>query len=187
MIPMICRHERLPHTFVLRTEQWIDAPREQVFEFFADAFQLEAITPPWLHFHVLTPRPIPMAPGALIDYRLRLRGIPIRWRTEIDVWEPPVRFVDRQLKGPYALWEHEHTFEDHGERTLMRDEVAYRLPFARVLGPIAQWLMVRRDLEQIFRYRAEVIARYFAPDNSVGQGTERAAIANVTHAPGSVE
>ena len=134
-------------------------PRERAFEFFGDAFQLEAITPPWLRFHVLTPRPIEMRAGTLIDYRLRLHGIPVKWRTEISVWEPPIRFVDRQISGPYAVWIHEHTFEEQDGGTLVRDRVTYRIPYGRMIGGLANRILVKRDLENIFRFRQDALAR----------------------------
>jgi ligand-binding SRPBCC domain-containing protein len=135
---------------------------DDVFAFYADARNLEAITPPWLGFRVTTPGEIVMAPGALIEYRLKLHGIPVRWRTRIDVWEPGVRFVDRQLSGPYALWHHTHTFEPDGDGgTLMRDRVRYRLPFG-VLGAVAHLALVRRDLERIFDYRRDAVGSILA-------------------------
>src|SRR5262245_17976075 len=96
---------------LLTREQWLPYPAEAIFAFFADAPNLDDLTPPWLRFRFLTPRPIPMGVGTLIDYRLTWRRLPIRWRTAIAVWDPPVRFVDRQVRGPSALWVHEHTFE----------------------------------------------------------------------------
>jgi hypothetical protein len=144
------------HTLV--REQRLPGTPEELFPFFGEAANLEAITPPWLRFRIVTPRPIEMREGALIEYRLRLRGIPIRWRTRIDVWEPGVRFVDRQLSGPYALWHHTHEFEPAGDRhTLMRDTVRYALPLGP-LGDVAHRLLVRRDLARIFDFRAEAIA-----------------------------
>lgn len=141
----------------LEREQLLDMPREQAFEFFADAANLEAITPPWLGFRIVTPRPIEMRPGALIEYRLRLHAIPIRWRTRIEVWEPPLRFIDAQLSGPYAIWHHTHEFEAAGEATLMRDRVRYRIGFGP-LGELARRALVERDLAKIFDYRRERIA-----------------------------
>src|ERR1700761_1668298 len=102
-MPSITPHETLRGTYVLRDELWLPRPIDEVFGFFSDAYRLEMITPPWLHFHVQTPKPILMSPGRLIDYKLRLHGIPLRWRTEISEWQPPYRFVDRQLRGPYRL------------------------------------------------------------------------------------
>lgn len=141
----------------LERRQRIPRSPDETFEFFADAMNLEAITPPWLGFQVTTPKPIDMGVGTLIEYRLRLRGLPIRWRTRIEVWQPGRRFVDVQLKGPYRLWHHTHTFESDGDGTLMRDLVRYALP----LGPLgaAGRLLVRRDLDRIFDFRREEVAR----------------------------
>lgn len=125
---------------------------------------LQQITPPWLRFRVLTQPPIVMAEGALIDYRLSLHGLPIRWRTEITAWQPPARFVDRQLSGPYREWHHEHTFEEHDGGTLMRDEVRYRVPG----GTIVDRLLVRPDLERIFDYRQERMLELFGSPSGEG-------------------
>ena len=136
-------------TYLIEREQWIDRPIEEVFAFFSDAANLEAITPPWLRFSVTTPAPIAMHAGARIEYRLRWRGIPLRWTTLIETREPPDRFIDTQLRGPYRLWHHTHTFEAVDGGTRMRDLVRYRLPFGP-LGTIAHVLGVRRDLEAVF-------------------------------------
>lgn len=144
------------HKLVRR--QRLHVPLERAFDFFARARNLETITPPWLGFGMLTPEPIEMCEGALIDYRLRLHGVPVRWRTRIEAWEPPRRFVDRQLRGPYALWEHTHTFEPDGtEAVVMEDRVRYALPFGP-LGRVAHVAFVRRDLQRIFDYRASIVA-----------------------------
>jgi ligand-binding SRPBCC domain-containing protein len=139
----------------LRREQALDADLETVFAFFADPLNLEAITPPLLGFAVVTPAPIAMGVGTFIQYRLRLHGVPLRWDTLIQAWEPPRRFVDVQVRGPYRLWHHTHelTALDDG-RTLMRDTVRYDLGFG-ALGALAHRAIVRRDLEAIFAYRAE--------------------------------
>jgi ligand-binding SRPBCC domain-containing protein len=142
---------------LLEREQRIGLPRERVFEFFGDALNLEAITPPWLGFEVTTPRPIAVGPGARIDYRLRLHGVPVRWQTRIEAWEPPIRFVDVQVSGPYSLWEHTHEFEDEGGATLIRDRVRYSLPLGP-LGELAHRAIVRRDLARIFDHRRETVA-----------------------------
>jgi ligand-binding SRPBCC domain-containing protein len=146
---------------ILVREQLLAAPPDEVFPFFGDARNLEAITPPWLGFRVVTPEPIEMGPGTLIEYRLELHAVPIRWRTTIAVWEPPRRFVDVQLSGPYAMWHHTHDFEPApGGGTLMRDTVRYALPFGP-LGAIAHRLLVRRDLARIFDFRQAEVDRYF--------------------------
>jgi ligand-binding SRPBCC domain-containing protein len=144
---------------VLRREQRLPGAPGEVFGFFADAGNLEAITPPWLGFSIVTPRPIAMAPGALIEYRLRLHRLPISWLTQISVWEPGERFVDVQLRGPYALWHHTHEFAPDGARgTVMRDTVRYALPFGP-LGEIARRALVARDLERIFDFRRAEVER----------------------------
>jgi ligand-binding SRPBCC domain-containing protein len=145
---------------VLEREQRIAAGRSEVFAFFADAFNLEALTPPWLGFEVLTKRPIEMRAGALIGYRMQLHRVPVRWLTRIERWEPETAFVDRQLRGPYRLWHHVHTFSDCVEGTSMRDRVSYALPLG-VLGAAAHAAFVRRDLARIFDYRRESVARVF--------------------------
>lgn len=136
-------------SFVLTTSLWVPQKRHDVFELFADAFQLKNLTPPWLGFRVLTPAPIEMRKGCLIDYQLRLHGLPIRWRTEITQWEPPFRFEDSQIRGPYSLWVHTHTFEERDGGTLVRDRVAYRVPG----GSLVNRLFVQGDLRRIFQYR----------------------------------
>ena len=140
---------------MLERAQIVPAPPGDVFPFFADAFNLEAITPPLLRFAVVTPAPITMGVGAFIQYRLRVHGVPVRWDTLIQAWEPPRRFVDVQVRGPYRLWNHTHELSalDDG-RTLMRDTVRYALGFG-ALGALAHRLIVRRDLEAIFAYRAQ--------------------------------
>jgi ligand-binding SRPBCC domain-containing protein len=146
---------------VLRREQRLPGPPEAVFPFFADAGNLEAITPAWLGFRIVTPRPIEMRVGALIEYRLRLHGVPVSWLTRIEEWDPDParpRFVDAQLTGPYRLWHHTHEFEPDGlGGTVMRDTVRYALPFGP-LGEVARRLFVARDLEAIFDHRERSVA-----------------------------
>lgn len=146
---------------VLRMTQTLPLPPEELFPFFADAFNLQRITPPFLKFRVLTPGPIDMKVGALIEYQIRLHGIPIRWRTEITGWDPPTSFRDEQRKGPYKLWRHTHTFtptDDGG--TLCEDRVDYAVP-GGPLSPLVERLFVRGDVLKIFRYRAEQLDAIF--------------------------
>ncbi|MFZ4985826.1 MAG: SRPBCC family protein [Blastocatellia bacterium] len=146
-------------TFVLERHQIINRTSSETFDFFSDAFNLERITPPFLRFRIVTTPPIQMEKGRLIDYQLALFGVPFRWRTVIEEWSPETHFVDRQLKGPYRLWHHTHTFEELGpHRILMKDVVRYRIPFGPI-GRLAQWLFVGRMLRLIFDYRATATAR----------------------------
>lgn len=155
------------HVHTLRRRQILDGTPAEVFPFFADAHNLEAITPPLLRFRVITPSPIPMAVGTLIEYRLRIHGLPIRWQTLIQDWTPDPthpRFVDTQLRGPYALWHHTHEFEPVGDdRTAMTDTVRYAIGFGP-LGDVAHRLFVRRDVEAIFDHRARVVPELMARD-----------------------
>ena len=144
-------------TFELTREVLLPRPLAEVFPFFADARNLERLTPPWLRFEVLTPGRIEMRRGTTIDYRLRLRGVPVRWRSEITAWEPPVRFVDEQRRGPYRLWVHEHRFEERAGGTLAGDHVRYAVPGGRLVDR----LVVRRDLDRIFEYRRDVLREIF--------------------------
>lgn len=143
--------------FTLTTKQWLPRPLPEVFAFFADAGNLDALTPGWLRFEILTPRPIAMKVGALIDYRLRLRGLPIRWQSAITDWSPPHRFVDEQRRGPYRLWHHTHTFAEVDGGTAVRDIVRYDVSG----GALVNALFVRRDLEKIFTYRQQQLAELF--------------------------
>jgi ligand-binding SRPBCC domain-containing protein len=147
----------------LQREQLLPGTPHEVFPFFADARNLEAITPPLLRFRVLTPEPLEMRVGTHIQYRLRLRGVPVSWHTTIQAWEPPHRFVDVQLRGPYALWHHTHTFAPApgGDGTVMRDVVRYAIGFGP-FGELAHRFLVRRDLAAIFDFRAEAIPRLLA-------------------------
>lgn len=143
---------------VLHSRQWVPAPREECFAFFSDAANLEALTPPFLKFRILTPLPIEMRAGALIEYRLSLLGVPMPWLTRIEDWRPGQGFTDVQLRGPYARWVHRHTFSPADEGTWVRDEVEYALPLAPLSGPV-QALFVRPRLREIFAYRQQAIAR----------------------------
>jgi ligand-binding SRPBCC domain-containing protein len=145
----------------LTTWLWLPEPRERLFDFFADAHNLERITPPFLRFRVLNTSPIAMGPGALIDYKLRLHGLPITWRTEIAAWEPPARFCDTQLRGPYREWIHTHTFDEHDGGTMVRDAVRYRLPGPFFASRIVNALMVAPDTKKIFEFRHEALCEAF--------------------------
>jgi len=139
------------------TEVVVPASLEDTFTFFSDAANLERLTPPWLEFRILTPLPVVMREGAVIEYRIVLHGIPIPWRTRIDVWEPGVRFVDRQLAGPYRWWRHEHRFEPVAGGTRIVDRVEFL--------PRMAWLtrrFVRRDVERIFEYRCLALPGFFS-------------------------
>ena len=136
----------------------VPASLEETFAFFADAANLQRLTPPWLRFSILTPLPVEMRVGTVVDYRIWLRGLPIPWRTRIDVWEPGVCFVDRQILGPYLWWRHEHRFEGVSGGTRVVDEVEFRPRAMALTGRFVQ-----RDVERIFRYRAEALQRVFQP------------------------
>jgi ligand-binding SRPBCC domain-containing protein len=143
--------------YQLLTEFWTPRPLDEVFPFFADAFNLQILTPEFLNFRVVTPAPIEMHVGTTIDYQIRLHGIPIGWKSLISAWEPPFRFVDEQVRGPYKFWHHEHTFEVRDGGTLIRDDVHYGVPG----GWLAHTLLVRRDLAAIFKYRSEKMQAQF--------------------------
>ena len=143
--------------FTFNAELWLPQPIDKVFPFFGEARNLEMLTPPWVKFKVLTPEPIAMRMGMLIDYRIKVHGLPIHWQTEIIEWNPPHRFVDVQLSGPYTLWHHTHTFIERDGGTLCRDEVRYR-PRG---GALINALFVRRDVERIFDYRQKRLREIF--------------------------
>jgi len=142
-------------------EQRIPARLPEVFSFFSEAHNLDRITPPWLHFKVLNQTDRELKAGTLIDYELAWHGIPMRWTSLIEEWRPPIKFVDVQLKGPYRLWHHTHSFEACDDGTLIRDTVQYAVPLG-VLGDLFGGWMVRQDVERIFDYRAKQIPAMFA-------------------------
>ena len=137
--------------FILERSTVVPYSMERVFDFFSRAENLESLTPPWLSFRILTSRPIHMCEGALVDYRLSLRGLPLKWRSEITVWDPPYRFVDEQRRGPYRMWVHEHRFEEAEGGTRVVDHVIY----AVLGGSLVRRLFVLPDLNRIFDYRQE--------------------------------
>jgi ligand-binding SRPBCC domain-containing protein len=145
---------RLQRVHTLHRELWVPQSLSVVFEFFSRAENLQRITPPWMEFRILTPLPIAMKQGATIAYALRVRGISLRWFTEIERWNPPYEFVDVQAKGPYKLWRHTHRFSDVAGGTSLVDHVDYELPFG-ALGRAVHRLQVARDLSRIFDYRAQ--------------------------------
>jgi len=161
--------------YELRRVQRLPLPPERVFDFFADARNLEAITPPSLKFHIITDGPIEIRSGTIIDYRLRLSGIPFRWQSVIEDYDPPRQFVDRQIRGPYASWHHTHSFApvtgDGGEVTAtdMTDLVRYRMPLGP-LGMLVHGLFVRRQLNAIFDFRKKKIVELIVPAVLAGDG-----------------
>ena len=143
-----------------QSELWLPPPPADLFPFFADAANLEALTPSWLNFKIVTPTPIPMREGTLIDYHLRVRGVPLRWRTRINVWQPPQRFVDEQIRGPYRRWVHLHGFREVPGGVEVSDRVEYALPFGP-LGDLVHALVVRRQLNAIFAFRRRAMEEMF--------------------------
>lgn len=150
----------------LEAAQWLPCTQLEMFEFFSDAFQLENLTPSWLHFEVLTPRPIIINAGTLIDYKLCIKGVPLRWQSRIAVWEPPYRFVDEQIRGPYRFWRHEHLLEPVAEGTLCKDIVDFKAPCDRLAS-----LLVRADLIKIFGFRQRRLRELFAGTQSAAESS----------------
>ena len=157
-------HPKHGNVWRVRATQVLDHPIESVFPFFADAHNLEKLTPTFLKFNVLTPKPIDMHDGTEIRYKLKVRGLPIRWKTTILDWDPPHKFIDTQDSGPYQLWHHTHTFEpiDNNTKTLCKDEVLYK-PKGWILTPLINRFFVERDVKQIFEYRFTKLAELFPP------------------------
>ena len=143
--------------FQIRQEQLLRYPREQVFQFFASAENLNLLTPPWVGFTLLSPLPIEMAVGAIIEYRIRLRSIPVTWRSEITEWQPPFAFCDEQRRGPYRFWIHRHTFEERTDGTLVTDHVDYGVPG----GALVNRIFVAGELRRIFAYRKARLTEIF--------------------------
>ncbi len=147
------------HTYRLEREQWLPKAVDEVYSFFSRPENLQVITPRWIDFRMVE-TPEALAAGSLIRYRLGWRGLPIRWTTEISEWNPPHGFVDRGISGPYPPWNHEHWFVAHDGGTTMRDRVTYALPFGWA-GRVAHWVVVKRDLETMFDFRAEAMRQLF--------------------------
>ena len=145
-------------TYELKTELWLPRRRDEVFQFFADPANLEQLTPGWLRIEMISKEPPAMREGIRLDYRLRVHGVRVRWQSEIIAWNPPHYFTDRQTRGPYKLWVHEHTFVERDGGTLVRDNVQYSVPG----GALVQRFLVAPDLDQIFRYRHEVLKESFS-------------------------
>jgi ligand-binding SRPBCC domain-containing protein len=140
----------------LHAETWVSQPRAEVFPFFADAANLQRLTPDWLHFSIRTPQPIAMREGARIEYRISLRGIPMTWVTDIAAYRPPDMFIDEQRRGPYRTWIHTHRFVDRDNGTLLVDDVEFDMIGARIVGPF-----IARDLRRIFTHRHEALLAHF--------------------------
>lgn len=143
--------------YLLEASMVVPRPLDEVWPFFSDAANLEQLTPPWLSFRIITPQPIDMHVGTLIDYQLKVHGIALKWRTRIAEWQPPHMFVDEQLKGPYRLWHHTHTFEPVEGGTRCTDRVAYKPPFA-----MFSHALVKRDIQTIFEFRQQKLDKIFA-------------------------
>lgn len=165
-VPTISRDGAM---YVLEAEHIVTGSPHEVFPFFSDAANLARLTPASFNFTVLTPMPIPMQAGTVIDYRIRVRGIPLRWQTLITAWDPPHRFVDEQTRGPYRTWIHEHHFEAHEQGTLMRDRVRFLARGPRPFNHLLHKLVVNRDVQGVFAYRSSVI------DDALAQWRQEAA------------
>jgi ligand-binding SRPBCC domain-containing protein len=145
------------HVRSFQSQLWLPQSRDEVFAFFSDAENLDVITPPWLHFRTVTPGSDEMRIGMTMDHRLRLHGFPLTWRSQITVWDPPARFVDEQIRGPYRLWIHEHRFEEQNGGTLVHDHVRYAVVFDFLIHK----LFIRPDIERIFAYREQKLSEIF--------------------------
>jgi ligand-binding SRPBCC domain-containing protein len=153
------------------TELWLPRPASDLFAFLSDASNLDSLTPPWLRIRILTPGPIAMGPGTLIDYELRLHGLPLRWRTEITGWEPPHRFTERQARGPFSSWEQEHHFAARGGGTLVQERIEYRV----LGGALIDGLLVAPEMARIYSFRAVCLEKLFGRDAGSSDGHERGA------------
>ncbi len=148
-------------TYHMETQTLLNKSLEEAFPFFANAENLNKVTPKWLKFGILTPLPIEMKVGTIVEYRLRLHGAVIRWRSEITEWDPPHKFTDVQIKGPYRFWKHEHFFTAESNRTKMIDRVEYAIS-GWLFAPLVHFLFVKRDLKKIFKYRERRFLEIFS-------------------------
>lgn len=160
MSAMTARRRTSRTPWVKHWQMFLPQPIDVVFDFFSNAENLEAITPPWLNFRIVTPTPIDIRQGTIIDYRLKVRGLPVKWQTLISDWHPPYRFTDQALRSPYRTWIHEHTFEPHEGGTICRDKVTYDIPGGPLRPLVHQWF-VEKDVNRIFQYRAEQLHERF--------------------------
>jgi ligand-binding SRPBCC domain-containing protein len=151
----------MSRTYIFEQETIIGNPLNEVFQFFSNAENLAKITPDNLKFQIKSPLPIKMEAGTLIDYQIKIYNIPFHWRTKITVWDPPVRFVDVQLTGPYKMWIHEHSFEELGGSTKMSDKIQYQVP-GGLFAPLVHRLRVKKDVENIFKFREKIIKQIFS-------------------------
>lgn len=157
--------------YELSVSHQVNAPLEKVFNFFSKPENLSKITPAKMGFNVLTPLPIKMERGALIDYTIKVVVLPLRWRTLITTYEPPNKFVDEQLKGPYSFWHHTHTFESVDNGVLIKDVIKYAIPMG-IFGRILHYIWIKNDLKRVFDYRKEVIDKIFSNDEVLEKSKE---------------
>jgi ligand-binding SRPBCC domain-containing protein len=155
----------VPADYLFEKELRITASLEEVFAFFSKAENLGTITPAFVGFAILSPVPIEMRIGTIIDNRIRVFGIPLRWKSKITAWDPPLHFADEQLKGPYRKWLHDHTFHVEGEYVVMNDRVQYQVP-GGIIAPLIHFLIVRPQIRAIFGHRNRVIGSLFSADPS---------------------
>ncbi len=147
---------------VLEVSQWLPVTPEELWPFFTNIMNLERITPKWVNFTILTPPNTPVHEGVILDYRIRIRGVRVHWRTRLSVFEPPHRFVDEQIKGPYSLWRHEHRFHEERGGTRCLDRVEFQSPLGIILHP----MFVDRDVRRIFEYRARALRTIFGGEDA---------------------
>lgn len=152
-------------SYTFDAEMWVPVSVDVVFAFFADTVNLDRMTPPWVHFRTVTPQPIEMRAGLILEHQLRIRGMPIRWKSEISVWQPPTRFVDEQRSGPYKFWTHRHDFAAENGGTWIRDHIDY-CPRGWLLAPLVNRWLVAPDLRRVFAHRHQKIREALAPGSS---------------------